>query len=69
MTQTIDTAQDSASTHRCCGNQNSKAAVAKPKAASSPITKVTKSAEPAGSCCTETAPADAHHAKQHGHQS
>ena len=74
MTGKIDTSQQSASTHGCCGGQASKEksplAVAKPDAALSSAEKRSAPAEAAGSCCHGEGSSDADHKKwQHGHQS
>lgn len=72
MTSKINTSEQSASTHGCCGSQASKeeaVAVAKPEAASSSAPKRSAPAEAAGSCCHGEGPSDADQMKQHGHQS
>lgn len=72
MTSKIDTSQQSASSHGCCGSQASKekaVAVAKPEAASSSAAKRSAPAKAVGSCCHGEGPSDADQVNQHGHQS
>jgi hypothetical protein len=72
MTSKIDTSQQSASAHGCCGGQASEEksalAVAKPEAAPSSEVKRSAPAEAAGSCCHGKGHSDADHRKQHGRQ-
>ena len=72
MTSKINTSQQSATTHGCCGSQASKekaVADAKPGAAPSAAAKRSAPAEATGSCCHGEGPSDADQMKQHGHQS
>ena len=72
MTSTIDTSQQSASAHGCCGGQASKEkaalAVAKTQAVPSSAAKRSAPAEAAGSCCHGEGHPDEEHKKHDGRQ-